>query len=432
MTAEPGTTDDCAAAAAERRPRRHAGARRVLGMTGPALVAAVAYVDPGNFATNVAAGSTYGYALVWVVIVASLMAVPVQYTAATVGVVTGRSLPEECAGVMGRRARVLMWLQAELVAMATDVAEFIGAAVGLHLVFGLALLPSGLITAVIAFGILALQRRGHRPFELAIVAFLAFVVLAFVVQLVAVGVDAAGLVDGLVPSLPGGAGGAEGGALLIAVGIVGATVMPHAVYAHSALAARRAEGAEPGALRRLMRFQRTEVVGALALAGLVNVAILLVAARVFAGVPDLHVTDGLADAHRGLAQLAGGGVALAFAAALLASGLSSAAVGTFSGQVVMAGFVSVHIPLVVRRSLTMLPALVLLGLGVSPTIALVGSQVVLSFGIPFALWALLRVVRDRRSRGQPVVGRGMTAVLMLVSAVVVVLNVVLLVDTVTP
>lgn len=393
-------------------------------LAGPAFVASVAYVDPGNVATNSVAGATSGYALAWVVVTAGLMAMPVQYVAAKVGIVTGRSLPRTCRQVMSKPTRVLMWLQAEVVAMATDVAEFLGAAVGLQLLFGLGLLPSGLITAVVAFGVLALQRRGHRPFEVGIVAFLAFVVAGVGFQLASVGIDPGGVAAGLVPGLDGS------GQLVLAVGIVGATVMPHAIYAHSALTAGRSRGVGRPGRKRLLAFQRTEVIGALTIAGLVNLAMLLVAARVFGAGPAGAGVDGLEAAHAGLGQLAGGAVALAFAATLLASGLSSAAVGTYSGQVVMEGFVDVRLSPTLRRTVTMVPALVLLAVGTSPTTALVGSQVVLSFGIPFALFALLTVARDERVLGTEAIGRGMTAVLGTISAVVVCLNVVLLVDTI--
>ena len=398
-------------------------------LAGPAFVAAVAYVDPGNVATNVTAGAEYGYALVWVVVLASLMAVPVQYVSARIGIVAGRSLPRACREGMGRPARVAMWLQAEVVAMATDVAEFLGAAVGLHLLFGLGLLESGLVTAVVAFGILGLQRRGHRPFELAVVAFLGIIVAGFGYQLVAVGLDVGAATAGLLPTLPDAPTPDAPSALLIAVGIVGATVMPHAIYAHSALTAGRARGAGPVVRARLLRFQRVEVVGALALAGLVNLGMLLVAAGAFSG-PGAPTVDGLESAHDQLGSLVGGSAAIAFAAALLASGLSSAAVGTYSGQVVMEGFVDVRLPLVVRRTVTMLPALVLLALDADPTTALVASQVVLSFGIPFALYALIRVGRDRRLLGAEAIGRPLTATLGAVSAVVVGLNAVLLVQTI--
>jgi manganese transport protein len=393
-------------------------------LAGPAFVASVAYVDPGNIATNSVAGATSGYALAWVVVAAGLMAMPVQFVAAKVGIVTGRSLPRTCRQVMGKPTRVLMWLQAEVVAMATDVAEFLGAAVGLQLLFGLGLLPSGLITAVIAFGVLALQRHGHRPFEVGIVAFLAFVVAGVGFQLFSVGIDPGGVAAGLVPGLD------DSAQLVLAVGIVGATVMPHAIYAHSALAAGRSRGVGRPGRSRLLRFQRTEVIGALTIAGLVNLAMLLVAARVFGVGPAGEGVDGLEAAHAGLGQFAGGAVALAFAATLLASGLSSAAVGTYSGQVVMEGFVDIRLSPTIRRSVTMLPALILLAVGTSPTTALVGSQVVLSFGIPFALYALLKVARDEQVLGTEAIGRGMTAVLGTISAVVVCLNVVLLVDTI--
>jgi manganese transport protein len=394
-------------------------------LAGPAFVASVAYVDPGNVATNSVAGATSGYALAWVVVAAGLMAMPVQYVAAKVGIVTGRSLPRSCRQVMSKPVRVLMWLQAEVVAMATDVAEFLGAAVGLNLLFGLGLLPSGLITAAVAFGVLALQRRGHRPFEVGIVAFLAFVVAGVGFQLARVGIDPGGLATGLVPGFD------DSAQLVLAVGIVGATVMPHAIYAHSALTAGRSRGVGRPGRARLLRFQRTEVIGALTIAGLVNLAMLLVAARAFGSGTTGEGVDGLEAAHAGLGQLAGGAVALAFAATLLASGLSSAAVGTYSGQVVMEGFVDVRLSPTLRRTVTMLPALAVLAIGTSPTTALVASQVVLSFGIPFALYALLRVARDERVLGAEAIGKPMSLLLATISAVVICLNVVLLVDTFT-
>jgi manganese transport protein len=353
------------------------------------------------------------------------MAMPVQYVAAKVGIVTGRSLPRSCRQVMSKPVRVLMWLQAEVVAMATDVAEFLGAAVGLNLLFGLGLLPSGLITAAVAFGVLALQRRGHRPFEVGIVAFLAFVVAGVGFQLARVGIDPGGLATGLVPGFD------DSAQLVLAVGIVGATVMPHAIYAHSALTAGRSRGVGRPGRARLLRFQRTEVIGALTIAGLVNLAMLLVAARAFGSGTTGEGVDGLEAAHAGLGQLAGGAVALAFAATLLASGLSSAAVGTYSGQVVMEGFVDVRLSPTLRRTVTMLPALAVLAIGTSPTTALVASQVVLSFGIPFALYALLRVARDERVLGAEAIGKPMSLLLATISAVVICLNVVLLVDTFT-
>ncbi|GLZ51048.1 Nramp family divalent metal transporter [Actinomycetospora sp. NBRC 106378] len=398
--------------------------RPPVALAGPAFIASVAYVDPGNVATNSVAGATSGYALAWVVVGAGLMAMPVQYVAAKVGIASGRSVPRAAKETMSRPLRVFMWLQAEIVAMATDVAEFLGAAVGLQLLFGLGLLESGLITAAISFAVLALQRRGHRPFEVGIITFLAFIVAGVAFQVVSVGVDPGGLAGGLVPGL------ADSTQLVLAVGIVGATVMPHAIYAHSALTAGRTRGLGRAGRARLLGFQRTEVVAALSVASLVNLAMLLVAAGAFGGTPAAPGVDGLEAAHAGLGQIAGGAVALAFAATLLASGLSSAAVGTYSGQVVMEGFVDVRLPLLVRRFVTMLPALVLLAVGVSPTAALVGSQVVLCFGIPFALYALLRVARDRQLLGDEAIGRPMQAVLGLISAVVITLNVVLIVDTV--
>src|SRR5215472_11263744 len=337
--------------AAVRAPGRR---RTVLALLGPAFVAAVAYVDPGNFATNFSAGAQFGYALAWVVVLANLMAMLVQYLSAKAGVATGRDLPELCRDHLPRALSLGLWGQAELVAMATDLAEFVGAAIGLNLLFGLPLLPAGLITAVVAFGVLAMEQRGYRRFELAIAALLGLVFLGFIYDLAAAGASPAGIAVGLVPSLGGGS------RLLLIVGIIGATVMPHVVYLHSALTKSRTACRDDAERRRLVRFQRLDVVIALGAAGLVNLAMLFVAASL-AHRPGGQSGGTIPAAHDALGRLAGGGAALAFAVALLASGLSSSSVGTYAGQVVMQGFLGRRIPLFLRRGLTMLPALIVLG-----------------------------------------------------------------------
>ncbi len=394
---------------------------RTLGavaLLGPAFVAAVAYVDPGNFATNFTAGASFGYALAWTVVVANLMAMLVQYLSAKAGVATQRDLPQLCREHFGRSVSLGLWVQAELIAMATDLAEFVGAALGLNLLFGVPLLTAGLLTAVVAFGILALEQRGYRPFERAIAGLLGIVFLGFAVDLAGVGASPQGIAAGLVPHLPGSE-------LLLVSGIIGATVMPHVVYLHSALTKSRVSCAGDAERRELLRFQRLDVLIALGGAGLVNLAMLFVAASVFhrTGGPALN---SLVAAHAGLGRLVGGGAALAFAVALLASGLSSSSVGTYAGQVVMQGFVRRRIPLWLRRALTMLPALVVLGLGLPATDCLVISQVVLSFGIPFALVPLVLLTRRADVMGALVNRRATTAAAASIAAVIIALNACLL------
>ena len=406
-TREPGPV------AAVRAPGRR---RAVLALLGPAFVAAVAYVDPGNFATNFSAGAQFGYALAWVVVLANLMAMLVQYLSAKAGVATGRDLPELCRDHLPRAVSLGLWAQAELVAMATDLAEFVGAAIGLNLLFGLPLLPAGLITAVVAFGVLAMEQRGYRRFELAIAALLGLVFLGFVYDLAATGPSPAGIAGGLVPSLGGGS------RLLLIVGIIGATVMPHVVYLHSALTKSRTACRNDAERRRLVRFQRLDVVIALGAAGLVNLAMLFVAASLAHRSGGMGGGDSIPAAHEQLGRLAGGGAALAFAVALLASGLSSSSVGTYAGQVVMQGFLGRRIPLFLRRGLTMLPALVVLGAGLPATDSLVISQVVLSFGIPFALVPLVLLTRRGDIMGPLVNHRLTTAAAACVTVLVVTLN----------
>jgi manganese transport protein len=361
--------------------------RGVLALLGPAFVAAVAYVDPGNFATNVSAGAAFGYSLAWVIVLANLMAMLVQYLSAKLGVATGRDLPELCRDYLPRAVTRGLWVQAELIAMATDVAEFVGAAIGLNLLFRVPLLTSGLCTALVAFAILALQQLGYRRFELVIAALLGLVLLGFAYDLAAVHASGAGIAAGLVPRL------GPSGSLLLAVGIIGATVMPHAVYLHSALTKGRVACQDDAERRDLLRFQRIDVVTALGTAGLVNLAMLFVAAALFSHQSSATVGASIEIAHADLGRLVGGGAALAFAVALLASGLSSSSVGTYAGQVVMQGFIGRKVPLFARRAVTMLPALVVLGAGLPPTTSLVMSQVVLSFGIPFALVPLVALTR---------------------------------------
>ncbi len=394
--------------------------RASLAMLGPAFVAAIAYVDPGNFATNFQGGAEFGFLLLWVVLAANLMAMLIQYLSAKLGIVTDKNLPDVCREQYPRPVSWALWLQAEIVAMSTDIAEFIGAALGLNLLFGVPLLPAGLITGVIAFSLLELQRRGYRGFELAIAGLLGIILLGFLYEVLRVTPSVSGGARGLVPDL----GGSR--SLYLAVGIVGATVMPHAIYLHSALTKLRTPVRDDAERARILRFERTDVIIALGLAGLVNISMLAVAAQLFHGRPGYEKVNSIEAAHAGLGHLVGGGAALVFAAALLASGVSSSSVGTYAGQVVMAGFINFRIPLFLRRALTMAPALIVLALGVSPTAALILSQVVLSFGIPFALIPLLLLTRRADVMGVHVNRRLTTLATAAISALIIALNVFLL------
>jgi manganese transport protein len=395
------------------------GVRALLPFLGPAFVAAVAYVDPGNFATNVTSGSRYGYTLLWVVLAANLMAMLVQAMSAKLGIATGMNLPEVCRARLPGRWNVLLWLQAEVVAMATDLAEFVGAAIGLNLLFGVPLLAAGFITGVAAFVILGLQARGFRSLEAVIAGLVGAIVAAFAFEVVLARPSPAGLATGLlVPRFSGAA------SLVAAAGILGATVMPHVIYLHSALTQHRVVGADPEQRRRIYRFELWDVVLAMGIAGIINLAMLATAAAVFnshgGDVPDLQA------AARGLGERLGHHADVFFGLGLLASGLSSSSVGTMAGQVVMQGFIERRIPLLVRRLVTMAPAMLVLAVGVDPTQVLVASQVVLSFGIPFALVPLLLFCRDRSLMRELVNRRLTTAVAAGVVGAIIVLNVVLL------
>jgi manganese transport protein len=330
-------------------------------------------------------------------------------------VATGKNLPELCREHLPRPVTWGLWAQAELIAVATDLAEFVGAAVALNLLFGVPPFVAGLMTAVVAFGVLALQTRGYRKFELAIVALLGIVLLGFVYDLLQVHVDAGAFASGFIPGFSGT------DSVLLAVGILGATVMPHVVYLHSALTQDRVKAENDDERRELMRYQKLDVVIALTVAGIINMTMLVVAAGLF-HTSGLTGVDSLEGAHHGLGTLVGGGAALAFAVALLASGLSSSSVGTYAGQVVMQGFIGRRIPLFVRRAATMAPALVVLALGLDPTRTLVISQVVLSFGIPFALVPMILLTSRKRVMGALVNQRGTTILACLVAAVIIALN----------
>ena len=407
-----------------RLARSKGAIRGRLALLGPAFVAAVAYIDPGNFATNITGGAKYGYLLVWVIIAANLMAMLVQYLSAKVGVATGRNLPELARDALPRPVTWGLWVQAEIIAIATDLAEFVGAAIALNLLFGVPPFTAGLMTAVVAFGILALQTRGYRRFELAIAALLGIVLLGFLYDLLQVGVDGPAFAAGMVPHFDGTE------SILIAVGILGATVMPHVVYLHSALTQSRIKAENDEERHELMRFQRADVMIAMGLAGVINLTMLVVAAQLFHDSGHSSI-DSIEGAHAGLNTLLGGGAALAFAVALLASGLSSSSVGTFAGQVVMQGFINFRIPLFLRRAITMTPALIVLASGVNTTDTLVLSQVVLSFGIPFALVPMILLTRRADLMGALVNRKLTTVIASIVAAMIIGLNIFLLWETFT-
>ncbi|HEY5334041.1 MAG TPA: Nramp family divalent metal transporter, partial [Solirubrobacterales bacterium] len=348
------------------------GFARFWPFLGPAFIAAVAYIDPGNFATNISGGAKYGYLLLWVVLAANLVAMVVQAQSAKLGIATGKNLAELCRERYSRRTSIGLWLQAEVVAMACDLAEIVGAALGLNLLFGIPLFVAGLIAGAGTFTLLALQRRGFRRLEAAISVLVGVVVVAFAYELFDASPEGSEVAKHLF--VPGFAGTDS---ILLATGIVGATVMPHVIYLHSALTQHRIVGRNPDERRRILRFEKVDVVIALALAGLVNLAMMIVAAALFHG-GGLTGVETIEGAYQGLQRLNSQGAATIFGIALLASGFASSSVGTLAGQVVMQGFIHRQIPLFLRRAITLLPALLILAIGVNPTDALIGSQVVLS------------------------------------------------------
>lgn len=391
-------------------------------LLGPAFVAAIAYVDPGNVAANVSAGAQFGYLLVWVVVVANVMAALVQYLSAKLGLVTGMSLPEALRERMPRSGRLAYWAQAELVAIATDLAEVVGGAIALHLLFGLDLLTGAIITGAVSMVLLAIQsRRGQRPFERVVTGLLLVIAVGFLAGLFVEPPSASGVLDGLVPGLRGTE------SLLLVAAMLGATVMPHAVYLHSGLVRDRHGHPEGPRRHRLLHATRVDVGFAMLLAGSVNLGMLLLAATNLHGVTGV---DSIAGAHAAIADALGPAVALLFAIGLLASGLASTSVGAYSGAMIMQGLLRKHIPLLLRRLGTLVPALIVVAAGVDPTRALVVSQVVLSFGIPFALVPLVRLTADRAVLGIDANHRLTTTFAWLVAVVIIALNVVLVYRTI--
>lgn len=396
------------------RPAPH---RRMSWLWGPAFVAAIAYVDPGNVAANLTAGAQYGYLLVWVLVAANLAAVLVQYLSAKAGLVTGHSLPELLGGRLRRGPRLAYWAQAELVAAATDLAEVLGGAIALQILFGLPLVWGGVIVGVVSMLLLVVQnRRGQRPFEFVVMGLLLVITIGFMAGLFVSDVSWPRAAAGLVPRFEGSH------SVLLAASMLGATVMPHAIYVHSALARDR-HGAPQGELTRLLRSTRWEVLASMAVAGAVNIGMLLLAAASLQGVAG---TDSIEGAHAAITAALGPAVGVLFGVGLLASGLASTSVGCYAGATIMSGLLRVRIPLLVRRLVTLAPALVILGLGADPTWSLVLSQVLLSLGIPFALAPLVKLTGDPAVMGRYANSAKLRTAAWLVVGLIVALNLVLI------
>ena len=397
--------------------------RRLLPFLGPAFIACVAYIDPGNFATNIQGGASFGYMLVWVIVASNLMAMLIQTLSAKLGIATRLNLAEMCREHFPRPVVLCMWILAEVVAMATDLAEFLGAAIGFQLLFHIPLLWGGILTAVVTFIILGLQRYGFRPMEAVISALVGVIALCYIIETLLDRPDWGVIAyHAVVPQFSGTE------SILLAAGIFGATVMPHVIYLHSALTQGRIVTRDPSLLKKLLRFEIIDVVIAMGLAGFVNAAMLIMAASTFfrAGLSDVGTIE---EAYKTLAPLLGQASSWVFAVSLLASGLSSSTVGTMAGQVIMQGFLHRHIPIWIRRGVTMLPSLIVIVIGLEPTRTLVVSQVVLSFGIPFALVPLVMFTRRKDLMGVLVNHRATTISATIVAGLIISLNIFLLYQT---
>jgi manganese transport protein len=398
------------------------GWRAYLVFTGPAVIASIAYVDPGNFATNIQAGARYGYGLLWVVLVANVIAMLFQALSAKLGIVTGQNLAEMCRKQFSAPVVLAMWIVSEIAAMATDLAEFLGGAIGLALLFQMPLFAGMLITAVVTYGLLMSERYGFRPLELIIGSIVCLIGLCYLVEMFIAPVDwSAAALHTVVPQL------ADGQALLLAVGIIGATVMPHAVYLHSGLTQARTPVRDDAERRRVLRFSNKEVIVALTIAGLVNMAMVMMASSAFhAGHPEVAEIE---TAYHTLTPLLGIGAAGVFLLSLIASGVSSSTVGTMAGQMIMQGFVGFRVPIWLRRLITMVPAFIVVGLGVNATNALVISQVVLSIALPLPMVSLLIFTRRADIMGQFANSRTTQAAALIGTAVVLLLNLFLILQT---
>ncbi|QOJ82294.1 Nramp family divalent metal transporter [Bacillus subtilis] len=398
------------------------GFRGLLPFLGPAFIAAIAYIDPGNFATNISAGSKYGYMLLWVILFSNIMALLIQSLSAKLGIATGKNLPEVAREEFPKPVSIGLWIQGEFVIIATDLAEFIGAALGLYLLFGIPMLEASIIAAIGSFAILELQRRGYRSLEAGIAGMLFVVVIAFALQTFFAKPDTVSVMKGLfVPAFHGT------DSVLLAAGILGATVMPHAIYLHSALTQRRVVGKTDAERKKIFRFEFIDILIAMLIAGAINASMLIVAAALFFK-NGLFVED-LDVAFQQFGHLVSPMSAALFGIGLLVAGLSSSSVGTLSGDVIMQGFINYRIPLYVRRFITIIPPILIIASGVNPTTALVLSQVVLSFGIAFALIPLIMFTSNKRIMGSLINAKWVTVVSWLIAVLIVALNVFLIVDT---
>lgn len=398
------------------------GLKRILPFLGPAFIAAIAYIDPGNFATNIAAGSKYGYLLLWVILFSNIMALIIQSLSAKLGIATGKNLAEVAREEFPKPVSIGLWIQGELVIMATDLAEFIGAALGIYLLFGIPLLEASLIAAVGSFAILELQRRGYRSLEAGITAMLFIVVLSFIVQMFFAKPDVSSLFHGLfTPQFDGI------DSVILAAGILGATVMPHAIYLHSALTQKRIVGETDREKKQIFRFEFIDILIAMLIAGFINGAMLIVSSALFHK-NGLFVEE-LDIAFHYFGELVSPISATLFGLGLLIAGLSSSSVGTMSGDVIMQGFIHFRIPLYVRRVITMVPPIAIIALGINPTTALVASQVILSFGIGFALIPLIIFTSTKRIMGSLVNTKWITVISWIMAILIVSLNIFILIQT---
>jgi manganese transport protein len=393
---------------------------RIMPFMGPAFIASVAYMDPGNFATNIQGGARFGYQLLWVIVASNLMAMLIQSLSAKLGIASGLNLAEQCRNNFPRPVVVTMWIIMELVSMATDLAEFLGAAIGFNLLFGIPLWIAGLLTVVVTFLILALERYGFRPLEAVITALVGVVALSYLVETILDRPEwSTVFYHAVVPQFSGTE------SVLLATGILGATVMPHVIFLHSALTQGRIVTRDPAQQRKLFRFELIDIFVAMGLAGLINMAMLIMAASTFfnRGLTSIGTIE---EAHRTLEPLLGGAASWVFGISLLASGLSSSSVGTMAGQVIMGGFLHRQIPTWIRRLVTVFPPMIIIMLGLDPTRTLVLSQVVLSFGLPFAIIPLIMFTRRRDIMGELVNRKFTTVLVSAVAALIIALNLFLL------
>ncbi|MET1250294.1 Nramp family divalent metal transporter [Sporolactobacillus sp. STCC-11] len=396
------------------------GWRQMLPFIGPAFIAAVAYIDPGNYATNIQAGSQFGYMLLWVVVVSNLMAILIQTLSAKVGIATSHNLPEIIRDRWPRKVSIFYWIQGEIMIMATDLAEFIGAALGFHLVFGLPMIPSAILTAICALLILVFQVKGFRPLEMVIALMVFIVVIAFSFEILFALPEFKPFVQGFVPQFQGA------DSVLLAAGILGATVMPHAIYMHSGLTCRRVIGQNDAERKKIFRFELIDILIAMIIAGVINAIMLAVAGSTFFG---NEIIDDLSVAFHGFSTYIGPIAGVLFGVGLLSAGLSSSSVGTLAGDIMMQGFIHKRIPVFLRRICSMLPPLILIISGANATKALVMSQVVLSFGIALAIIPLIVFTSNKAIMGQLVNHKVTTATAWAIAAVVICLNVFLLYQT---